>query len=41
MENKVNFLPAVNYINLLHTRQDEGAKKLKQNPEKWVCVSFR
>ena len=31
MENKVNFMPAINFINLLHTRRDEG--NLKNKPE--------
>ena len=29
MENKVNFIPAINYINLVHTRRDEGNLKNK------------
>ena len=31
MVNKVNFIPAINFINLLHTRRDEG--NLKNKPE--------
>ena len=41
MENKVNFIPAINFINLLHTRRDKETKKIKQDPEKLDYDSFQ
>ena len=42
MENKVNFIPAMNFINLLHTRRGEENEKNKaESIEKWDCDSFR
>ena len=34
MENKLNYLQAINFINLLHTQQANETQKIRQNPEK-------
>ena len=42
MGNKANYIHAINFIKLFYTPQDQRkAQKIRQNPEKWGCDSFR
>ena len=40
MENKVKFISAINFIDILYN-ETKKSKMIKQNPKKWSCDSFR
>ena len=42
MENKVNYIQAINFKNLIsYMVRQWQLKKIRQNPEKWGCGSLR
>ena len=41
MGSKVGYVHAINCIILLIYRETKETKKIRQNPEKWGCDSFR
>ena len=40
MENKVNYICAINFMNQFHTPRDQEAKKIRQNLVIWGLQRF-
>ena len=41
MENKANYIHAINLKNYFIRRETKETKKIRQNSEKWGCDSFQ